>query len=188
MTYFNEDDLRAKARQVTRSISKSASHILHEKYDSQSKRHYNIFLSHSKLDEELILGVREELTEKGYSVYIDWIDDPQLNRTDVSKNTANRLREMMKCSDCMLFATSANSPNSKWMPWELGFFDGHKPKKVAIFPIIKNKYSTDPSRQEYLDLYPIFEKGSTNTIPKENIFVISEDNGKVHSFAQWLKL
>jgi hypothetical protein len=56
----------------------------------------------------------------------------------------------------MLYATSKASSNSKWMPWELGYFDGLKSDKIRILPIVES--SNDDFRGvEYLGLYPAVE-------------------------------
>lgn len=45
---------------------------------------FDIFLSHSIRDSELVLGVKVVLEDAGKSVYIDWIEDPALDRAQVS--------------------------------------------------------------------------------------------------------
>jgi hypothetical protein len=47
------------------------------------------------------------------------------------------------------------------MPWELGFFDGYKPNKIATLPITydSNKYKNYVG-VEYLSLYPYIEIGT----------------------------
>jgi hypothetical protein len=47
----------------------------------------------------------------------------------------------MKNCDSLFYAFSQNSTNSKWMPWELGFFDGYK-GNVVVIPINKNPQSS----------------------------------------------
>lgn len=94
---------------------------------------FDIFLSHSFHDTELILGVRSILQRAGKRVYVDWIDDPELDRSRVTKNTAARLRERMLQCPSMIYAATKAATTSKWMPWELGYFDGRKgPEAIAI--------------------------------------------------------
>ena len=78
---------------------------------------YDIFLSHRAEDAQVILGLLDSLNDYGYTVYVDWKDDPQLDRTNVNKNTANILRERMNQSKSLLFATTENAGSSRWMPW-----------------------------------------------------------------------
>ena len=121
---------------------------------------FDIFLSHSFHDAELILGVRAILQRAGKRVYVDWIDDPELDRTKVSRATASRLRERMNQCSSLIYAATKASSSSKWMPWDLGYFDGRKSaESVAIMPLVS--YPGESLGQEYLDLYPTLERPST---------------------------
>jgi hypothetical protein len=88
---------------------------------------------------------------------VDWIDDPKFDRGRVTSATAADLRERMRACSSLLYAHSSNSPKSKWMPWELGFFDGFKPGHVWILPLVANSDS-DFEDQVYRGLYPPVEK------------------------------
>ncbi|EHK5158191.1 toll/interleukin-1 receptor domain-containing protein [Vibrio parahaemolyticus] len=163
MALFTENDLRARAqREMQRStnIYKSKSQVLNESVIAFNKyRTYDIFLSHSSKDSELILGVKSTLEDLGYSVYVDWVDDAQLDRSQVNEATAALLRERMNASKSLFYVTTENSITSKWMPWECGYFDGVK-EKVAILPIKQYSFSNEYSGQEYLSLYPYCLKGN----------------------------
>jgi hypothetical protein len=117
---------------------------------------FDVFLSHSRLDADVIAGVKVLLERRGMTVYVDWIDDPQLDRSRVTPQTADVLRMRMQHSKSLIFATSESSPSSKWMPWELGYFDGSKPGHIAILPLVQSAGSTFVG-QEYLGLYPLIE-------------------------------
>ncbi len=163
MSLFNIPDLKAKGSSISTRVYNSATRILNEGVQKFSLFDtYDIFLSHSIADAEVILGLRNELTSKGYSVYVDWIEDPHLNRANVTKETAIYIQDRMKTCKSLLYATSISATSSKWMPWELGFFDGFK-KKVAIIPISNVANSTDEFKgQEYLGIYPyLVVTGST---------------------------
>lgn len=116
---------------------------------------FDIFLSHSYADRNIIPQLKKALELMGYKVYVDWINDRLLSRENVTKETAEILQKRMKQSKSLFFATSENSPSSKWMPWELGYFDGIKNKRVAILPIKNqdNQFKNDFKGQEYLGLY-----------------------------------
>jgi hypothetical protein len=118
---------------------------------------YDIFLSHASLDAEVIAGVKIILEQEGRTVYVDWIEDIQLDRSRVTVATARRLRARMRKCKSLIFASSEASPNSKWMPWELGFFDGHKPGRVVIMPLVETTGDTFRG-QEYLGLYPNLQR------------------------------
>lgn len=151
----------------------------------KSKLEFDIFLSHCYLDKEEVLGLYRELTEMGFSVYVDWIVDPDLDRNNVTKVTAELIKNRMKNSKSLLLAVSTNAVMSKWMPWELGFVDG-KTDRCAIIPVSKDNLShTSFNRIEYLKLYPYIEidviKGS-NTY---KLWVYDDDNSFV-IFDSWI--
>jgi len=125
---------------------------------------YDIFLSHSVRDAELILGMKGTLEDLRYSVYVDWIEDTQLDRSKVTPATADKLRQRMNSSKSLFYITTANSDASRWMPWECGYFDGKK-EKVAIVPIQKTSTDNTFVGQEYLDLYPYVVKNNRGHVP-----------------------
>jgi len=95
-----------------------------------------VFLSHSMLDQDLVVGVAMLLKEQGHSVYIDWVEDAELDREHVDKKTAERLRQRMRNCSSLVYIATDRSGQSKWMPWELGYFDGYKDGGVAILPLV----------------------------------------------------
>lgn len=144
---------------------------------------FDIFLSHSFLDKKAVQGLYQELTDFGYSVYVDWIIDPHLDRTNVTKESASLVRMRMKSSKTLLLAISTNATISKWIPWELGYVDGHT-NKCAIIPVSSER--TPPKSfkgTEYLLLYPFIKK-----LPLENgtnkLWVI-ESEFKYSLFETW---
>lgn len=156
MALLNEEFLRSRGAREARLERKSAQTILRER-QQLSGRQYDIFLSHSFHDAELVLGIKLFLEDLGLSVYVDWVDDPHLNRNEINRETADTLRRRMQACRSLLYAASDNATNSRWMPWELGYFDGLKQGKVAILPISKNASNSNYTGQEYLNLYPRFE-------------------------------
>lgn len=127
---------------------------------------FDIFLSHSIKDGSLVLGVKRLLEDAGKSIYVDWISDPALDRAGVSGATAETLRKRMRQCTSLLYVYSANSQKSRWMPWELGYFDGYN-GNVAILPVLPDSGSLDFDGEEYLQIYPkadLVEIGSTPSI------------------------
>lgn len=54
---------------------------------------------------------------------------------------------------CMFYGATEAAESSRWMPWEVGYFDAKK-DKVAILPIKSAPDSSDTYvGQEYLSLY-----------------------------------
>lgn len=187
MALFTRYELRAKAQGMTVGLRKSAATVLNEAYREFSEfKTYDIFMSHSVLNAEEILALKNEIERMGFSVYVDWIEDPQLNRSSVTKNTAELLRTRMNCCKSLFFATSETSPNSKWMPWELGYFDGKKDKS-AILPVLEDIWSSNQYKgQEYLGLYPYITKDTEQNTGKETLWV-HEDEYTYISFKSWLE-
>jgi hypothetical protein len=83
--------------------------------------------------------------------------DQQLDRSKVTAATAAILRKRMRQCKSLIFATSTSSPSSRWMPWELGYFDGHRGTGISVMPIEEHE---EPGAygQEYLGLYPAIEQ------------------------------
>ena len=85
----------------------------------------------------------------------------------------------MRSCKSLFFATSDNSSNSKWMPWELGYYDGYR-GKVAILPINASLYQKDSFEgQEYLGLY-------NYVIDNYGSLYIKYLNGSLKSFREWV--
>lgn len=165
MRFYTFDEINnfaLKAR--SKSIYNNFDNIFNESLQKQKNNNsFDIFLSHSSKDKQLILGVKQLIEDSGYSVYIDWVDDPQLDRANVNVQTADVLRTRMKQSKFLVYVDSNNATTSKWMPWELGYFDGYKPNKIGILPIRHNSEGSYIG-QEYLDLYPKLEKNSSQIL------------------------
>lgn len=190
MALFSYDDLTRN--RVTASV---------ESYDKLYENHlfktdsinvsdydsYDIFLSHSYTDRAIIPALKKELENFGYTVYVDWIDDKLLNRENVSKDTAKVLQKRMKQSKCLIYATSENSSTSRWMPWELGYFDGIKDKMVGILPIKKsgNNFRDDFNGEEYLGLYYYIDKSTLQNTNRTSLFV-KESTNKYTTFEDWI--
>jgi hypothetical protein len=62
---------------------------------------------------------------------------------------------MQNCG-ALIYASSKAASSSRWMPWELGYFDGFKPRRVAVFPLVPTQGASFTG-QEYLGLYPYVE-------------------------------
>lgn len=160
------------AKQQAKRSGKAATRILKEEATAATYHdQFDIFLSHSSKDADLILGGKAILESLGYKVYVDWIDDAQLDRTKVDSDTADLLRARMRQSNSLIWVATEAASESKWMPWELGYFDGYKPKHVAILPLVDSPYDAFKG-QEYLSLYPIVGKGEYSN-GRSDVFVES---------------
>ncbi len=188
MGTFTINEVLQRVREARKSrdyFQKSASVILNETVRAQkTDKNYDIFLSHASADAEVILGVKMSLEDFGYSVYIDWIDDPQLDRSRVSAETAEVLRSRMNRCQSLFYATTTSSVDSKWMPWECGYFDGKKGRTV-ILPVTGSSQSEFAGR-EYLGLYPYITKEPKKQDRKMTIWVNKSPSVYV-AFDDWLK-
>jgi hypothetical protein len=172
MALFIESTIRQRAQAEVRKtgfVKKAEQLIVEASAAYTTAKTYDIFLSHSVRDAELILGMKGTLEDLGYSIYVDWIEDPQLDRSKVTPATADKLRQRMNSSKSLFYVTTANSDASKWMPWECGYFDGKK-EKAAIVPVQKSSTDNTFAGQEYLGLYPYVVK-QANTKNREMLWV-----------------
>jgi hypothetical protein len=185
MALIRRDELRRAAQKRESVLAKSADSILTESTKSFSEdKNYTIFLSHSYLDKEEVLGLKETIEELGNSVYVDWLEDPQLDRKNVTSKTADYLRKRMKRCQCLFYAYSESSTQSKWMQWELGYFDAFKTDKVAILPVV-DTYKNDFSGTEFLGLYPYVQKAGIQGKNKEALWIYSAQDTYI-IFESWL--
>jgi hypothetical protein len=162
-----------------KQVAAGKSSVIKDKLFTESKKthtSFDIFLCHSFLDKDEVEGIYYELTKQGLSVYVDWIIDPQLNRNNITKESAELIRNRLKISKSLMLAISINAGMSKWMPWELGYMDGHT-NQCAIFPVSKD--ITAPltfKRAEYLLLYPYIKRAALTSYTAEAIITESANN------------
>jgi hypothetical protein len=135
-------------------------------------RYVDVFISHKKEDLDRARALKRLIKDWKFSCYIDG-DDTELHADNTGpheaprpKALADRIRENLRTCRCLIFAYSARSKRSRWMPWELGFFDGRwGHKQIGLFSL--DQIASDQedgampdecadmtlSLQEYLDLY-----------------------------------
>ena len=163
---LNKSDLltRYKAKHPS-YVAEAAERLLAsselKKFAAQAPRdkRFDVFLSHSYHDARVIQAIYDLLTERGYVVYVDWIEDPAADRSNVTPETAALLRYRMASSASLIYATSEAASKSKWMPWELGYMDA-RTTRVCVAPVLDT--GEDFGGREYLGLYPYLDlSGST---------------------------
>ncbi|WP_400194249.1 toll-Interleukin receptor [Hymenobacter sp. B81] len=196
MALFTEQQLinRVSRQQITGlagyDMSRKAQVLLSKTRNFQNTpqgrlKSYDIFLSHSTNDAQKVAGLKLLLEDMGYSVYVDWIEDPQLDRTNVTKDTAAVLRGRMHTCRSLFYAFSEHSGGSKWMPWELGYFDGIK-QMAAVLPIRAGSTASDSFQgTEYLGLYHYITVGD-DTTGRRGLWV-RESVTKYIVYEEWLK-
>ena len=174
MAYFTKNEARAAASERVGLGLESRVVLAEAMKRATDSQQFDIFLSHSSKDADLVLGVVELLERTGRKVYVDWIVDTQLDRSKVTKNTARQLRKRMGQCKSLIYMATDHASNSKWMPWELGYFDGLRKSNVAIMPLTDTPDDTFQG-QEYLGLYPEVTK-SEYTDGEKDLFV--EESGQ----------
>lgn len=183
MAYLTESQVREKVKDVPPGFY--SLHLAVHSAVSALRDSFDIFLSHSIEDAEIILGAKRILEQAGKTVYIDWINDRELERGKVSGETAEKLRLRMRQCSSLLYVYSQNSQNSRWMPWELGYFDGIN-GNVAILPIIPDRGGLDFEKEEYLQIYAKID--FTGLAEKPTIFVNrarKSEFGGFKTFDEW---
>lgn len=153
------------------SPSELLSHIYNSQLEQNKK--YDLFLSHSSTNKDLLLGVKTMLNSLNFNVYIDWINDKEsLKRTLTNADTAHVIIERLKACDALMFVYTEDSLKSLWTPWEIGYFHSLKGKICVYYPdeIDENMIPA------YINIYPkvffkeyeILVKMDGGTIPIRN--------------------
>jgi hypothetical protein len=183
MALLTEAQVTQKAT-IAKVLKKStASEILTEAASADAK--FDVFLSHSSAEpENILLGVKRYLEDEGLSVYVDKYNDPQLSPEEVTPDTAALLRTRMKASNALLYVHSRHSKKSRWMPWELGFFDGLK-NRVGIIPIAQGEQAKFEG-EEYLGLYPYVDSAKIEDTDKYALW-INQTQQKYARLPGWLR-
>jgi len=148
---------------------------------------FDIFLCHSIRDADIVQGAKKILEDMGLSVYVDWIVDTQMDRSAVTAETAATLRTRMDNSKTLLYLFSNGSKRSRWMPWELGYFDGRN-GTVGVLPIVPDQGSIDFNQEEYLGLYPKVELADSKLFVNRtrNQPVDASDKNNWRTFQEWI--
>jgi hypothetical protein len=178
MAFLSMSNMRARGERVLaqqHTLGKTARRIIAEATAFEADTTYDIFLSHSSRDRALVIGVKDRLERARFSVYVDWIDDAQLDRAAVTPENAERLRARMRRCSSLLYLATHHASRSKWMPWEVGFFDGLDQGEIGILPVLD-----DPDEEfegmEFLGLYAVVDVRSTES---GHALFVERRNGEV---------
>ena len=179
MGRFTVDQLRGFAQEPLRkAVRKDARSILRDGAAQDRRTSHDIFLSHNHLDKEAVLGLKTHLEAQGYSVYVDSESDPQLDPQQVNNTTVEVVRSRLRSCRSILYATSENAEESKWMAWELGLGDGLD-KKVAVVPVKGTPGSL--VTREFLLVYPEIQDGTHG-----HRLWVRHPKGNFEAFRAWL--
>lgn len=144
-------------------------------YNSQLEqmKTYDLFISHSSSDSNLILKLKAILNSYGLNVYIDWVSDRNaLKRELTNINTAKAIIERLRSSKALLYINTDSSFQSQWTPWELGYFHALKGNRICVYT------PKDTPKPAYIDIYP------SVTLVNDILMVETED-GYI-SLKDWL--
>lgn len=111
----------------------------------ESSKAFDVFLSHSSLDREVIIQFYKKLNLLKLHVYIDWVNDKHpLQRNLTNENTAKSILQRLRKSKVLICYISEASIKSQWTPWEVGYFDGlgkpvfiYNPDNIDLPPFLK---------------------------------------------------
>ena len=145
---------------------------------------YDVFLSHAYTDARIVRQVRRRLLDLGLSVYVDWIEDKQLDRGNVNSSTALVLRNRMNNCGSLIYLTSDAAEKSVWMPWELGYMDSFT-NRVAIAPIVDDD-DAEFSGREYLSIYPYIELTDSYSFARQSDGKFKSVDGWVRDSYEWI--
>lgn len=144
-------------------------------YNSQLEqmKTYDLFISHSSSDSDLILKMKAILNSFGLNVYIDWVSDRNaLKRELTNISTAKAIIERLKSSKALLYINTDSSFQSQWTPWELGYFHALKGDRICVYT------PNDTPKPAYIDIYP-----KVNLV--DGILVVETEDGCI-SLKDWL--
>lgn len=178
MRYFNESDVK----NLKKSINLN-NYYFEKKASYQS---FDVFLSHSSKDKDILPSVINFLSKYNVNVYIDKSDDelPKKPSSETGDVIKSRIQEAKK----FIVLVSQNSKDSKWIPWELGIADEKKKiENVALLPCIQSTSLSDWPEQEYLGLYPRIVYGNFKGTTTPVWMVLDHHNNTGLEIGEWLK-
>lgn len=175
---------KAIERKITSNVS--LERLLEQSCETFSMQNvFDLFISHSFLDKNLIATLVSLFNELNYSVYVDWLNDLSLDRNKVSSKTASIIKTRIENCRGLAYVATNNIANSKWCPWELGLADGLHNGKSCILPIMKEANSFKGT--EYLGLYPYIEYEKIKGKNSYDFWIVhQEDQQKYLPLRSWL--
>ena len=179
--YITRSDLRG----VKANLNEETANRIRKRAEDRSPQGAT-FLSHSSKDEELVVGAIRVLENHGATVYVDK-KDPNLPPY-TSKETASALKKRIGQAGKFVLLASANSKDSRWVPWELGLADGYKRmENIAIFPAVDTAYETGWTSWEYLGLYGRIVYGKLEGHEDNVMMVLDMRKNTATELSRWLR-
>lgn len=183
MAYLRTGAMKARGRRVIEHLNRTRKAVLAEATRFDPNTTYDVFLSHSSDDKELVLGVKDRLEDAHCTVYVDWIEDGDLDRTAVTPANAERLRGRMRHCRSLVYLATDRSLLSQWSMWEIGFFDGME-RPIGILPVLEDGDNARFEGVEFLGLYPTIELRPATDPSTFNLVVPRHDRAKLKIWAR----
>ena len=144
-------DVRAAAAGHRARTQKSDRAILAEAVETD-RISFDVFLSHSFQDRELVVGTKKLIEDTGLTVYVDWIDDAALDRSAIDSERADHLRTRMRHCETLFYAPTPNAALKA------------PDRQVYVLPVEDDKRYEG---QEYLSLYETIDLATYRHRPRQ---------------------
>ena len=100
---------------------------------TQRVKHFDLFISHSSKDIEIVNKIVNLANVIGLNCYVDWLsDDNFLKRSMVSEYTREVLKFRLSQSKKLLYLSSSNSRKSPWVIFELDYFQNTVKREMKM--------------------------------------------------------
>jgi hypothetical protein len=178
MRYFNESDVQNFKKSIILDSYNFSKRAAYQSFD--------VFLSHSSKDDDILSSVINFLSQYNVNVYIDKSDEdlPKKPSPETGEVLKNRIQEAKK----FMVLVSPNSKDSKWIPWELGIADEKKKiRNVALLPQVQSVSNPDWPEQEYLGLYPRIVYGKLQGYQAPVWMVLDHHSNTGTELGKWLR-
>lgn len=128
-----------------------------EKNSVQNKKTYDVFISHSSKDSNIVKAIIRSLNKHGLNNYCDWTSDREfLKRELVSDYTKVVLQKRMEQSKSLLFLRTENSIASDWVKFELDYYK-NLGRTIYCVDFIKEKELCDFKVANYDSVCEVIE-------------------------------
>lgn len=135
---------------------------LRDSHSVQNIKSFDLFISHSYKDKEIVSDVVRKANKHGLNCYVDWTaDNDFLKRSLVSDYTKEVLKARMKQSKKLLFLSSVNSRESEWVAFELQYYQKDIQNEILMI-LIDGEDTHGFKRIDTEELNGIFEEGRRN--------------------------
>lgn len=135
---------------------------LRDSHSVQNIKSFDLFISHSYKDKEIVSDVVRKANKHSLNCYVDWTaDNDFLKRSLVSDYTKEVLKARMKQSKKLLFLSSVNSRESEWVAFELQYYQKEIQNEILMI-LIDGEDTHGFKRIDTEELNGIFEEGRRN--------------------------